>query len=217
MAVHQRRAGRSGALFVAVHAVHRGAAAEQGEDTIVGVFLVVVADPAQAEVVVRLEQQLPAETLACAAVEGIAVVEVLHVAVVAGCGRPTGARRGSRRAVRKSCPWPGSSRPRRRIFNAALGVKLGARVPMLITRPWCSCRTGCPAGRARPPAARCREGRTRPAGAAEVDVVEVQPDAAFQAVAGRVVAEAADRHAGLARVDVGDVGARHQLLQVLHR
>ncbi|MNC27765.1 hypothetical protein D3C75_759520 [compost metagenome] len=56
----------------------------------------------------------------------------------------------------------------------------------------------------------------RHAGAAEVDVVQVDADAAFQAIAGRVVAQATDRNARLAGMNVGDVGAWHQLLQVLH-
>lgn len=217
MAIHQRRAGRGGALFVAVHAVHRGAAAEQGKDTIVGVFLVVVADPAQAEVVVRLEQQLPAETLACAAVEGVAVVEVLHVAVVAG-------------AVGRQAPGEGLAE---RSGNRAPGLEVAVLAAGYLNAALRSeaRRTGADVdhpGRG----VLAEQGALRAAqdlqlldvekverghaGAAEVDVVEVQPDAAFQAVAGRVVAEAADRHAGLARVDVGDVGARHQLLQVLH-
>ncbi|MNQ61718.1 hypothetical protein D3C85_760390 [compost metagenome] len=53
------------------------------------------------------------------------------------------------------------------------------------------------------------------AGAAEVNVVDVQADTAFQAIAGRVVAQATNRHAGLARMHVGDVDAGHQLLQIL--
>ena len=51
--------------------------------------------------------------------------------------------------------------------------------------------------------------------APEVDVVDIQPHAAFQAIAGRVVAQATDRHAGLARMHIGDVDAGHQLLQIL--
>ncbi|MNZ82223.1 hypothetical protein D3C78_1009160 [compost metagenome] len=56
----------------------------------------------------------------------------------------------------------------------------------------------------------------RHARTAEVDVVQVQANAAFQAITGRVVAQTANRHAGLARMHVGDVDARHQLLQVLY-
>ncbi|MNZ68663.1 hypothetical protein D3C78_869330 [compost metagenome] len=53
------------------------------------------------------------------------------------------------------------------------------------------------------------------AGAAEVNVVDVQADTAFQAIAGRVVAQATDRHTGLTRMHVGDVDTGYQLLQIL--
>jgi len=50
----------------------------------------------------------------------------------------------------------------------------------------------------------------------EVNVVDIQPHAALKAVTRRVVAKAANRHAGLARMHVGDVDAGHQLLQILN-
>ncbi|MNP54143.1 hypothetical protein D3C76_1486760 [compost metagenome] len=45
--------------------------------------------------------------------------------------------------------------------------------------------------------------------ATKIDVVQIDADAAFQAVAGRVVTQAADRDARLAGVNVGHVGARY--------
>ncbi len=50
----------------------------------------------------------------------------------------------------------------------------------------------------------------------KINVVDIQPHAAFQTVAGRVVAQPANRHAGLTRMHISDVDAGHQLLQILN-
>ena len=82
-AIDQGRACRVGPRLVEVGAVDGRPGAVQHAGAGAGVFFVVVADPAQVELLAGLVQQLPAKALACAAVEGVAVVLVLDVAVAA--------------------------------------------------------------------------------------------------------------------------------------
>ncbi|CAI8760338.1 hypothetical protein EMIT0196P_150106 [Pseudomonas chlororaphis] len=215
-AVDQGGAGRGGPRLVLVDAIDGRPGAVQHSGAGAGIFFVVVADPAQVEVLVGLEQQLATEALARAAVEVMAVVFVLDIAVAAGAiGRKTPGQLVVQR--------PG---------NSALGLEVAVLAHRGLDAALGGEARCAGADVDHPGGGVLAEQRAlgtaqhfqlldvhqvehRHARPSQVDVVDVQPDAAFQAIAGRVVAQAADRHAGLARVHVGDVDARHQLLQIL--
>ncbi|MNN05663.1 hypothetical protein D3C81_1184310 [compost metagenome] len=204
-------ADQRGALLEAVgHAI-------QHPHAVGGLFLVVVGDPAQAEVFARLEQQLSARALALAADEGAVVVQVVDIAVVAGAvGRqPTGdgfrQRAGDGALALEVAALAAGN------LHAAFGGE-GRLAGADVDHPG----GGVLAEQGALRAAQqfqlldVQQVEHRHARAAEVDVVQVDPGAALQAVAGGVVADASHRDAGLPRVDVGDVDAGQHLLQVLH-
>ncbi len=181
------------------------------------ILLVVVGDPAQAEVLVRLEQQLPARALALAAVEIVVVVDVLDVAVVAGAigreasGEGFAERPGNRAAALEVAVLPAGD------LDGALGSE-GRRAGADVQHPGGGVLAEQGALRTAQQlqlldVQQVEHGHSRPP---QVDVVEVDPGAAFQAVAGGVVADAAHGDARLPRMDVGDIDAGQHLLQVLH-
>ncbi|MNV24037.1 hypothetical protein D3C71_1150810 [compost metagenome] len=215
-AVDQCRARCIGPGLVKVGAIDGRPGAEQHAGAGAGIFFVVVADPAQVERFVRLEQQLATEAIARAAVQIVAVEFVLDIAVAAG-------------AIRRKAPGE-------LVIQRAGNRALGLEVAILAHRRFDAAfrgkgrRAGADVDHAGG-GVLAEQGALRTtqhfelldvhqveyshAGAAEVNVVDVQADTAFQAIAGRVVAQATDRHAGLARMHVGDVDAGHQLLQIL--
>ncbi|VVN48743.1 hypothetical protein PS681_06121 [Pseudomonas fluorescens] len=216
-AVDQCCPGGVGARLVQVDAVDGRPGVVQHAGAGAGIFFVVVTDPAQVEIFIGLEQQLRAEALARAAIQIMAVVFVFDVAVTA-------------RAIRRKTPG-------QLIVERAGNRALGLEIPVLADRGFDAAlrREGWRAGadvdhpgggvfaeqRAlRPPQDfklfDVHQVKHRHPRAAQIDVVDVQADAAFQAIAGRVITQATDRHAGLACVHVGDVDAGHQLLQILN-
>ena len=181
------------------------------------ILLVVVGDPAQAEVLVRLEQQLPARALALAAVEIVVVVDVLDVAVVAGAigreasGEGFAERPGNRAAALEVAILPAGD------LDGTLGSE-GRRAGADVQHPGGGVLAEQGALRTAQQlqlldVQQVEHGHSR---TSQVDVVEVDPGAAFQAVAGGVVADAAHGDARLPRMDVGDIDAGQHLLQVLH-
>ncbi len=83
-AVDQRRAGGIRPRLVEVDAVDGRPGVVQHAGAGAGILFVVVADPAQVEVFVGLEQQLRTEAITRATVQVMTVVFVLDVAVAAG-------------------------------------------------------------------------------------------------------------------------------------
>ncbi|MCY1402045.1 hypothetical protein D9M71_171770 [compost metagenome] len=202
--------------LVQVDAINGGAGVEQHTDTGAGVLLVVVTDPAQVEGFAGLVQQLGAKAVTRTAVEVMAVEFVLDIAVAAG---PVSREAASQLFTER----PG---------NRALGLEVAIFADRRFDTAFRG-ETRCTGADIDHPGGgvlteQCALGASqhlqlfdvhqvenRHPGPAEVDVVDVQADAAFQAITGRVVAQTANRHAGLARMHVGNVDAGHQLLQVL--
>ncbi|VVN47258.1 hypothetical protein PS624_05911 [Pseudomonas fluorescens] len=209
-AVDQCCPGRVGARLVQVDAVDGRPGVVEHTGAGAGILFVVVADPAQVEIFIGLEQQLRAEALARAAIQIMAVVFVFDVAVTA-------------RAVRRKTPG-------QLIVERAGNGALGLEITVLAHRGFDAALRG-EGWRARadvdhPGGGVFAEQRAlwttqdfelfdvhqvkhRHPRTAQIDVVDVQTNAAFKTIARRVVAKASDRHAGLACVHVGDVDAGH--------
>jgi len=217
LARYQCSPSLGGQAFVAVDAIDGRPGAVEAEDAVVGILFVVFTDPAQVEGFARLEQQLGTKALAFATVELVAVVDVLHITIVfgvVGTDAP-GQRLGDRPGV--TALGLQVAVLANRLLNAALGVE-GRFARGDVQHP----RRGVLAEQRTLRAAQhfqlvdIEQVEHRHARPPEVDVVQIDADAAFQAIAGRVVAQATNRDARLPRMHIGDIGAGHQLLQILH-